>query len=108
MMFHMESAESPGVDPVLTLVGTLDATNAHDVRMELERLRCEPALGGVVLDLSSLRVLDSISLGIIIHSFTHFQALNRRFIIRNPSEEIMELLQISCLDQLIPIEYQSG
>lgn len=107
MNFRMESANHSENGPVLRLVGSLDVTNAREVQAELDRIRSARNIGGVTLDLSLLHVLDSISLGIIIHSFTFFQAEKRPFVIRNPSEEIFELLQISCLDQLIPIERTS-
>lgn len=107
MDFAMDSFAPQGKDHVLSLVGELDVNNASQVRQELDRLHQDPRTEGVVLDLSALHVLDSISLGVIIRSYTLFVAQDRRFVIRNPSEEISELLQISCLDQLIPIIWES-
>lgn len=107
MDFQMETWDSYGADHILRLAGSLDINSVPLVRHELGRLESDGKRNGIVLDLAELRVLDSISLGVIIHCYTCFQNQKRRFVIRNPSREISELLQISCLDQLIPIVWES-
>lgn len=108
MKFSMKARMQEGRQTVLSLIGSLDVSNAAGVRGELERLRHSPSGEGLVLDLAGLHVLDSISLGIIIQGYVFFSEQRRSFVIRDPSPEVSELLQISCLDQLIPIEYSES
>lgn len=58
----------------------------------------------IYIDLSRLKTIDSMGLGILIYHFSYLKNNGRDLIIYNPNSTMRELLEISCLDKLISIE----
>ena len=82
---------------VVSLAGELDLYNAHEVREALLEC-CAEGPNRLVVDLSSVRFIDSTALGVLIEARTKLE--NRRgFLLAAPGLETRRALEISGLDR---------
>jgi anti-sigma B factor antagonist len=82
---------------VVSLAGELDLYNAHEVRDALLEC-CAEGPSRLVVDLSSVRFIDSTALGVLIEARTKLE--NRRgFLLAAPGLETRRALEISGLDR---------
>lgn len=95
------------VDPILRLVGILDKETCQRFREEMETWQTDRGFVKLYLDVSQLHSMDSIGLGIIIFHYSYFKNSGRELVLLNPSGEIKDLLELSCLNRIIPVEIRS-
>jgi anti-sigma B factor antagonist len=82
---------------VVSLAGELDLYNAHEVREALLEC-CAESPNRLVVDLSSVKFIDSTALGVLIEARTKLE--NRRgFLLAAPGLETRRALEISGLDR---------
>jgi anti-sigma B factor antagonist len=82
---------------IVSLAGELDLYNAHEVREALLEC-CAEGPDRLVVDLSSVKFIDSTALGVLIEARTRMT--NRRgFLLAAPGLETRRALEISGLDR---------
>jgi anti-sigma B factor antagonist len=82
---------------VVSLAGELDLYNAHEVREALLECAAETPTR-LIVDLSSVKFIDSTALGVLIEARTRME--NRRgFLLAAPGLETKRALEISGLDR---------
>ena len=82
---------------VVSLAGELDLYNAHEVRDALLEC-CAESPSRLVVDLSSVKFIDSTALGVLIEARTKL-ANRRGFLLAAPALETQRALEISGLDR---------
>jgi anti-anti-sigma factor len=90
-------------DATLCLIGDFDKNGTEKFKDAMEQATAMDS-PRIYLDLSQLKSIDSMGLGILIYNFSYLKNSGRELVILNPSSEMRELLEISCLDKLITIE----
>jgi anti-sigma B factor antagonist len=83
--------------------GELDLETAPLLLAEVERL-VRNGRTEVVIDMTNLLFIDSSGLGALVASWRRTQQAGVRFVIRNPQEDVVLSLEITGLDQVLPIE----
>ena len=89
-------------DHVLTvyLTGEIDHHNAGRMRMAIDEEICRRRPKRVILDLGSIDFMDSSGLGLVMG--------NGDLILRNPSQRVKKIFDLSGLDRMIHMEYDKG
>jgi anti-sigma B factor antagonist len=87
---------------VITPAGELDVATAPGFRAELFRL-LEDGPSRVVLSLGELSFVDSSGLSAILAARQHGQQSDVRLVLAAPRPNVLEVLQITALDGLLPI-----
>jgi anti-sigma B factor antagonist len=92
----------PVGDGVIEVIGELDIRTCD----ELERVARGPAERGerVVLDLSKLTFCDSTGLAGLVRLHKRAVATGGQLVLRSPVPRVMNLLALTGLDRLFPIE----
>jgi len=91
----------------VTLGGELEFGTAASLRSTLSDLAqqgCDP----VVVDLASLRFIDSSGLSLLVQAKQRFAADGRRFELRGPSPRVVRVIETSGLSELFAIEPDAG
>lgn len=91
-------------ETVVFLSGEIDHHNAAFLRMGIDKLIHEKHPRKLVLDLSSIRFMDSSGLGLIMGRFSLLQTLGGELIVRNPSESIMRICRLAGIERIVKIE----
>lgn len=83
-----------GTPPVLTPTGDLDLVSARDLGSRLGELAGSP--GDAVLDLSRVRFMDSIGLGVVLKAANRFRRQDKQLhLVVPPDGAIDRLLEIT-------------
>jgi len=78
--------------------GDITASSASLIRVELKNLISE-GVRDLVIDMSNTRVIDSSGIGLLVSTHNSLQRLNGNLIIKNLSQDLLELLQAFRLDK---------
>jgi anti-anti-sigma factor len=84
--------------PVVTLAGELDIGNVEELRAAMEGLGA--TTGPVVVDVTSLRFMDSSGIAVLLQAVQRGTAL----VLRRPSPIIRKLIEASGLTGVLPVE----
>lgn len=96
-------AEEAGATIVIRLAGELDLASTPDLAREVGRaLDAHPH--SIALDLSDLTFVDSIGAQAILVGGERARSRGCQFTVRSPRRHVLRTLQLTCVDQLIPIE----
>jgi anti-sigma B factor antagonist len=91
---------------VVSLEGELDLATAPRLREELASL-AEQADSVIVVDLTNLAFIDSTGLSVLVMALNRSQACGGSIVLRNPSQSVMRILEITGLVSIFGIEEQS-
>ena len=91
-------------ETVVFLSGEIDHHNAVFLRMGIDKLIHEKRPRKLVLDLSSIRFMDSSGLGLIMGRLSLVRELGGELIVRDPSESIMRICRLAGLERMVKIE----
>lgn len=91
-------------ETVVFLLGEIDHHNAAFLRMRIDKLIHETHPKRLVLDLSSIRFMDSSGLGFIMGRLTLVREMGGDLVVRNPSEGIMRILRLAGMEKIVKIE----
>jgi anti-sigma B factor antagonist len=95
--------EEQGAHSVVRLRGTIAVGDTTQALSEtFGRLEREKA-GAIVVDLTSLKSLDSTALGLLVGTLRRLRALNREMMLVNPNEAVKMLLSMTQLDTVFPV-----
>ncbi len=88
---------------VLRISGELDSTTARDVRATFDEVVQERP-DKVVLDLSSLRMLDSSGVGAIVSLFKSVRAAGGKFEVAGVQGQPLSIFKVLRLDKVFKVE----
>jgi anti-sigma B factor antagonist len=110
------ASEDPAVEPtialsvehgeagaVVTVGGDLEFGTAASLRsalIDLAHQGCDP----LVVDLAGLDFIDSTGLSLLVQAKQRIESQGHRFVLRNPTERVRRVLEISGLAELFTIE----
>lgn len=89
---------------VVHAAGPMDKTHVDQLKQALEQWQGERAVSKLSLEISQVTLLDSVALGVIIYHYSYLKNSGRQMVLLDPNAEIRELLELSCLDRIIPVE----
>lgn len=87
---------------VLSINGEIDRDTNTSFRESMEQFLANYAYTNLVLDLSKLAFINSEGIGYITDLSNRFTAQNKKIVIINASERIMDIFNLVGLNQLIP------
>lgn len=87
---------------VLKATGDLDLDTAPHLLAEVRRLLADD-IESLAIDLTSLTFVDSSGLGVLVASWRRSEAAGIPFELRDPTEDVSMTLEITGLDQILPI-----
>jgi anti-anti-sigma factor len=87
--------------------GDLDLATWGDLEALLE-IASSSAAPVVVVDLAEVTFIDASGLAILERAGDRLREQNRQLILRNPSEQVIRLLEISGLAQVLPVAVKTG
>lgn len=90
------------------LTGEIDHHNAGKMRMEIDEAICHSRPRRLVFDLDGIDFMDSSGLGLIMGRYAVIQRMGGDMILRNPSERVKKIIDLSGLDRIVHIEYEKG
>ena len=91
-------------ETVVFVSGEIDHHNAAFLRMSIDKLIHEKRPKRLVLDLSSIRFMDSSGLGLIMGRFSLVRELGGELIIHNPGEGIMRICRLAGMEKIVKFE----
>jgi anti-sigma B factor antagonist len=91
-----------GGTAALKATGDLDLDTAPRLLAEVKRVLTEGA-GTLVVDLAELTFVDSSGLGVLVACWRRAEAAGVDFRLTNPTEDVSMTLEITGLDQILPI-----
>lgn len=91
-----------GGTATLAATGDLDLDTAPRLLAEVQRQLAED-IDALVIDLSSLAFVDSSGLGILVACWRRAEAADVAFQLVDPTEDVTMTLEITGLDQILPI-----
>jgi anti-sigma B factor antagonist len=94
--------EDRGGDTFLEIEGTLDAVTAPELRTVVEQLVSDKKKS-VVLDLSSLRLIDSSGVGVIVSLFKRIRAQGGQVKIVGLRDQPRAIFRLLRLDRVFPV-----
>jgi anti-sigma B factor antagonist len=86
----------------LEVAGDLDLDTAPKLLTEVVE-QLEAGMTELVIDLTSLAFIDSSGLGTLVGCWRRAQQVGAALVIANPSEDVRMTLEITGLDQILPI-----
>lgn len=86
------------------LRGEIDHHSAVSVRSSIDEKLYELRPKKVVMDLSKIDFMDSSGLGLIMGRYALMQKLGGEFLIADPSDRVLKILELSGLGRIIKIE----
>jgi anti-anti-sigma factor len=98
----MEIARSPSIVPglvVLALKGPFSLATIFG----LQSAMLDPAIDGVIIDMSGVTHLDSAGLGVLLGQGTHSQRAAKKFALAAISPKVLNILRITHTDRVLPI-----
>jgi anti-sigma B factor antagonist len=100
--FETSSAEVDGVH-VIAVRGELDLSTAPDLETPLDAV-VNGGNGSVLIDLSACEFIDSTGIALIVRGWQKLEANgNGRLAICCPNDQVRRVLDVSGLDQSIPV-----
>jgi anti-anti-sigma factor len=90
-----------GASVTITLEGDLDLSTVASLRTVFDSL--DQGYRQVVLDLSDVAFVDSMGLGLLVEARRRFEPEFRELALRAPSEHVRQVLEITGLEQILPI-----
>lgn len=100
--FHLAGSAHDDV-LVVSLSGEVDIAARDRVRQFVE-LEVEACPGTLVLDMAAVTFVDSTGLSMLIEAHRDVTARGGTVILRAPSEQFRDLLQVTGVDKLVTIE----
>ena len=91
---HFETSRKGNV-AVVALTGDLDLSGAAPLEAEIGRLRAEPGLDTLVLDLRGLAFLDSSGLRVVVVAHQRTREAGRRFVLVRGAETVHRVFEIT-------------
>jgi anti-sigma B factor antagonist len=88
-----------GEETVLTIEGVLDALTVPDIRPTIDSL-VQETRKSVVVDLSSLRVIDSSGVGVIVSLYKRSQAFGGSVRVRGVQNQPLAIFKLLRLDKV--------
>lgn len=88
---------------IVSLDGELDLATAPQLREQLVTL-AEKDGGDVVVDLTRLAFIDSTGLSVLVMALNRSRAAGGSIVLRNPSDSVMRILEITGLISVFGIE----
>jgi anti-sigma B factor antagonist len=88
---------------VVTVGGDLEFGTAASLRstlIDLSQQGCDP----LVIDLEALEFIDSTGLSLLVQAKQRVESQGHQFILRNPTQRVRRVLEISGLAELFTIE----
>jgi anti-sigma B factor antagonist len=88
---------------VVTVDGDLEFGTAASLRttlIDLSQRGCDP----LVVDLGGLDFIDSTGLSLLVQAKQRIESQGHRFVLRNPTQRVRRVLEISGLAELFTIE----
>ncbi|MGH3663860.1 MAG: STAS domain-containing protein [Micromonosporaceae bacterium] len=104
----MRDGGSDGEDTgeLVTLVGRIDAHSASQLRERLHRA-VDGGAGMLVLDMSSVELIDATGLGVLVGASRRALRADRQVVLRGAASRLCRLLRVTRLDRLLPAERPS-
>lgn len=87
---------------LVRLTGELDLATAPDLAKVLSAA-VDAGVGGLVVDLTDLRFIDSNGIHVLLAAGHRARADGFPMTLRNPTRQVLKLLQLTGVDQLMPI-----
>lgn len=92
---------------VIAVEGELDLAAAPQLRKCLVGLP-EDGESGIILDLTHLAFIDSTGLSVLVMAFNRTRAAGGTIVMRNPSQSVMRILEITGLVSVFTIEHEDS
>lgn len=87
---------------VCHLSGEIDLATAPRLRDELEAVLTDPAVAGLVLEVSRVSFIDSSGLGVILGRYRQLHSQDRLMAIAGAQPGVRRILQMAGLERLVP------
>ncbi len=97
------TVDHDGAAAVVAVAGDLEFATAATLRttlIDLAQRGCDP----LVVDLSRLDFVDSTGLSLLVQAKQRIESQGHRFVLRNPTDRVQRVLEISGLSELFTIE----
>jgi len=91
----------------ISLDGELDHHTAEYTRVNLDNLMAQTRAGQVILDLASLKFMDSTGIGVLIGRYKLMKERNVPIFITNPSSQANRIFQMAGLYTIMPKKEQA-
>ena len=89
--------------PVLRVSGQFTSQYINEFRHCLDEIIASDVTR-VYVDMESLSFIDSLGIGVLIFYYNHLRRDGMEIVLLKPSAAIREILQVTSLDRVIPIE----
>lgn len=100
MEFKIESSEPKNQTVTLKLIGEMDIYSAPQLKDKTTGL-CQQGIKNIILDLSALKFVDSIGIGVIVASLMRTREKGGQLVVVNPTASVERLMNIVGLFQLL-------
>lgn len=100
MEFKIESSEPKDLTVILKLIGEMDIYSAPQLKDKTTSL-CQQGVKNIILDLSTLKFVDSIGIGVIVASLMRTREKGGQLAVVNPTASVERLMNIVGLFQLL-------
>ena len=100
MEFKIESSSPKDGTVVLKLIGEMDIYSSPQLKDKTTAL-CQQGIKNIILDLSHLKFVDSIGIGVIVASLMRTKEKNGQLVVVNPTASVERLMNIVGLFQLL-------
>jgi anti-sigma B factor antagonist len=95
----IQTTTDPAGVPIVALSGELDSSNVDTLSVRLAPITAKQP-ERVVFDLSGLRFMDSAGIAVLIATARTVKSVH----LRNPSEVVRRVVEVTGLTELLPIE----
>jgi anti-sigma B factor antagonist len=95
----IDTAIDPSGVPIVVLAGELDSSNVAVLEATIASITAQQP-EGLIFDLSELRFMDSAGIAVLVGAAAKVGALR----LRNPSEVVGRVIEITGLSGVLPIE----
>ena len=99
-----DASPETGRPAVLKLSGDIDFFTEDEFRERAERLLETPGIDRLVVDLADVGVMDSSGLSLLVDLLRLCRDLDLPMALRSAPERVVQLLDLTGLDQVIPVE----
>jgi anti-sigma B factor antagonist len=95
----IDTGIDPSGVPMVVLAGELDSSNVSSLEATIASITAQQP-EGLIFDLSGLRFMDSAGIAVLVGAAAKVNALR----LRNPSEVVRRVIEITGLSGVLPIE----
>jgi anti-sigma B factor antagonist len=95
----IQTTADPAGVPIVVLSGELDSSNVDTLNARLEPITAERP-DRLIFDLSGLRFMDSAGIAVLVGTARTVKSVR----LRNPSEVVRRVVEVTGLTELLPIE----